>query len=125
MQEDPQDGVFVSRDHDRFAADRGMGITVLRYKVAPGDTNGQLFVIEQTMLAKGGPPRHVHFEQDEWFFPLEGDFVAEVGDQRHALRPGDSLLAPRRQPHVWAYVGDQMGRILIAFSPAGSDGAVL
>ena len=35
------------------------------------------------------------------------------------MKPGDSLLAPRQVPHVWAYVGDTTGRMLIAFMPAG------
>ena len=36
------------------------------------------------------------------------------------LYPGDSLLAPRSVPHVWAYVGNGRGRILVAFMPAGA-----
>ncbi len=35
------------------------------------------------------------------------------------LKPGDSVLGPRRVPHVWAYTGAGPGRILIAFTPAG------
>jgi quercetin 2,3-dioxygenase len=35
------------------------------------------------------------------------------------LQPGDSLLAPRCVPHVWASVGETRGRILITFMPAG------
>jgi hypothetical protein len=35
------------------------------------------------------------------------------------MKPGDSLLAPRQVPHVWAYVGDTIGRMLITFMPAG------
>jgi quercetin 2,3-dioxygenase len=45
--------------------------------------------------------------------------VIEIGDKRHAVRPGDSVLGPRRVPHVWAHLGDGRGRILIAFTPAG------
>ena len=96
-----------------------MGITALRIKVAPEDTGGALFVIEQTMLAKGGPARHMHLAQEEWFCSLEGEFVVVVGDETFRLRPGDSVLAPRMVPHVWAYVGEGVGKILIAFSPAG------
>jgi len=66
MVEDGRVALFVGGEKDRHGADRGLGITALRYKVATTDTNGQLFVIEQTMLARGGPPKHVHFEQDEW-----------------------------------------------------------
>ena len=110
---------FVPRGQDRFGEKRGLGITSLCYKVASEDTNGQLFLIEQTMLAKGGPPRHLHLEQEECFHCVEGEFIVEVGEERFTLTSGDSLLAPRRVPHTWAYVGDQVGRILIAFSPAG------
>ena len=35
------------------------------------------------------------------------------------LKPGDSLLAPRKVPHVWAYIGEGAGKKLIAFQPAG------
>jgi hypothetical protein len=35
------------------------------------------------------------------------------------LKPGDSLLAPRKVSHLWAYVGEGAGKILIAFQPAG------
>ncbi len=49
--------------------------------------------------------------------------VVEVGadrlQQRFQLRTGDSLLAPRRIPHVWAHVGEGRGRMRITFMPAG------
>ncbi|MDQ4128366.1 MAG: cupin, partial [Actinomycetota bacterium] len=41
------------------------------------------------------------------------------GDERHRLEPGDSVLAPREVPHVWAHVGEGTGRLLIVFQPAG------
>jgi quercetin dioxygenase-like cupin family protein len=58
-------------------------------------------------------------EQDELFYVLEGEYLLEVGQERFHLKPGDSLLAPRRVPHVWAYIGDKFGRLLITFTPAG------
>lgn len=110
---------FIPSGHDRFSQQRGMGITTLSYKVSSQDSAGDLFIIEQTMLAKGGPPRHLHFEQDEWFYAIEGQFIVEVAESRFTINPGDSIFAPRNIPHVWAYVGDPIGKILIAFSPAG------
>jgi quercetin 2,3-dioxygenase len=65
------------------------------------------------------PGAVLHNEQDEWFYAVEGEFIVEVGQQRFTLQPGDSLLAPRKVPHVWAHVGNARGRILIAFMPAG------
>jgi quercetin dioxygenase-like cupin family protein len=109
--------LLVPAGEDRLGERHGLGVSTIDFKlIAP---NGGLLVLENTFHAKGGPPRHLHLEQDEWFYALEGEFVIEVGDERYALRPGDSVLGPRRVPHVWAYVGDGAGRILIVFRPAG------
>jgi quercetin dioxygenase-like cupin family protein len=108
----------VKADEDCFGEHRGLGISVIAFKVIPPDSTG-LLVLENTFRAKGGPARHLHYEQDEWFYVVEGDFLMEVGQERHRLQPGDSVLAPRQIPHVWAHVGQARGRMLIAFMPAG------
>jgi quercetin dioxygenase-like cupin family protein len=108
----------VSAGADRFGEQRGLGISTIAFKVTTSDLSG-LFVLENTFLAKGGPARHLHYDQDEWFYVLEGEFQFEIGAQHFHLQPGDSLLAPRQVPHVWAFVGDARGRILVAFQPAG------
>ena len=91
----------------------------LDYKVLTSDTGGGLFVMEHRNLPQGGPRRHRHFGEDEWFYLLEGgNVVIEIGDERFALKPGDSILAPKTIPHVWAYIGDKAGRMLIGFAPA-------
>jgi quercetin dioxygenase-like cupin family protein len=113
------EAIFIGQGGDRFGEDRSMGITSLRYKVAPEDTQGRVFIIEQTMHAKGGPARHLHLEQDEWFYAVQGDFVIEIGEARYTMSDGDSCFAPRQVPHAWAYVGEGIGRIVIAFTPAG------
>ena len=109
----------VAAGEDRFGEHRGLGISTIAFKVVPEDSSG-LFILENTFHAKGGPARHLHYDQDEWFYALEGEFIVEVGTERFRLQPGDSLLAPRQVPHVWAYVGDTRGRILITFLPAGN-----
>ena len=118
---DPAGGPSLARvvpaGADRLGERHGLGVSTIDFKViAPG---GGLLVLENTFHAKGGPPRHLHLDQDEWFYALEGEFAIEVGDQRQTLRRGDSVLGPRRVPHVWAHVGDGRGRILIVFTPAG------
>ncbi len=110
--------LYVAAGQDRFDEHRGLGVSHIDFKVLPENSRG-LLVLENTFHAKGGPARHLHLEQDEYFYALEGEFRLEVGAERFRLKPGDSLLAPRRVPHVWAFVGDGRGRILIVFSPAG------
>lgn len=91
----------------------------LDFKVLTGETSGAMFVMENRNMVRGGPPRHVHFEQEEWFYLVEGgEVLMEIGERKLRLNPGDSVLAPRNVPHVWAYIGDQPGRMVFAFSPA-------
>jgi mannose-6-phosphate isomerase-like protein (cupin superfamily) len=104
---------------DRFGERRPLGISRIDFKVSTADSGGALFVLENTFHAKGGPARHLHYDQDEWFFVVEGEFLMEIGSERITMKPGDSVLAPRQVPHVWASVGDSTGRILVSFTPAG------
>src|SRR5689334_11850528 len=115
---DRSEAFVVAAGADCFGEQRGLGISTIAFKVTTPNPDG-VFILENTFLAKGGPARHLHYEQEEWFYVLEGEFKFEVGTQRFHLHPGDSLLAPRRVPHVWAFTGEGCGRILVEFLPAG------
>ena len=95
------------------------GLIPLVPKIPTRATGGALFAFEHTDMGKGGPPRHVHHDQDEYFYVVDGEFVMEVGDQRHHLKRGDCLFAPRRVPHAWACVSER-GSLLTTVSPAGT-----
>jgi len=117
----PKRGIHVPAGKDRSKEVLKIwGVIPHEVKVSTKDTNGALFVFEHADMGKGGPPRHLHHEQDEWFYAIKGEFAIEVGDEKFRLMPGDSLFAPRKVPHVWAYVGDKPGTLLIALSPAGT-----
>jgi quercetin dioxygenase-like cupin family protein len=109
----------IASGQDRFGGHHGLGVSVLDFKLSSGDAEGGLFVVENTFREKGGPARHLHHDQDEWFYALDGEFRFEIGGQHLTLNPGDSVLRPTRVPHVWAYTGGGTGRILVAFAPAG------
>jgi quercetin dioxygenase-like cupin family protein len=110
--------LLVAAGEDQFGEHRGLGVSAINFKVTPKDNNA-VFIIENTFHAKGGPARHLHYDQDEWFYVVEGEFVLEVGEEKFMLKPGDSVLAPRKVPHVWAFTGSGRGSMLIAFMPAG------
>jgi len=110
--------LHVAAGEDRYGEFRGLGVSSISFKACPSDSDG-LLIIENTFHAKGGPARHLHHNQEEWFYALQGEFILEVGSERFRMKPGDSLLAPRKVPHVWAHVGEDRGRMLIAFMPAG------
>lgn len=113
-------GVWVGAGQDRSGRARSVfGVMPFAVKVAAADTAGACLVIEQANAYRGGPPRHVHADQDEWFYVVQGGYAVEVDGRLHHLGPGDSLLAPRRVAHGWAMTGPGAGRMIIAFTPAG------
>jgi quercetin dioxygenase-like cupin family protein len=109
----------VLSGEDRLEEAHSLGITSIAFKVLTRDTNGELFIIEHATRQKGGPPRHIHPHQDEWFYVMKGEFLFEVGHDRVKLQPGGSVLAPRNLPHAWAFVGNNGGKMLISYTPAG------
>lgn len=115
----PMGAVWVARNKDRFDEQHNVGIGILSFKVTTEDSQGALLVVELAHQTKGGPARHFHSEQDEWFYVVEGEYVIEVEQERFRLTPGDSLFALRQVPHCWAFAGDESGRLAIVLTPAG------
>lgn len=111
--------VKVPAGQDRFGLPLQLSNWRFECKVSGRDTSGGLCVYDTIRTAKGGPPLHVHREQDEWFFVRRGEFLFKIGDNTHRLKSGDTLLGPRRVPHAFACVSDE-GTLMIAFQPAGT-----
>ncbi len=109
---------LVGRGQDREGKLRHVGVSVSSFKVSTRDTNGALFVMENVIAKKGGPPRHLHYNEDEYFYVVEGEFLMEIGGQRFELKAGDSILGPRKVPHAYAFVGSSPGRLLLSYAPA-------
>jgi quercetin dioxygenase-like cupin family protein len=117
--QEPPKAKTVAAGADRLGETHTLGFSKIAFKASPVDTEGGLFIMEHSNLTKGGLYRHLHPTQDEWLYAMEGDFRVEIGDQKLTLKPGDSVLMPRKVPHVWAQVGETPGKLLIAFTPAG------
>ena len=112
--------VYVPAGGDRFQEQREVfGTRAIDVKVSALDTNGSLCIFELTDVLKGGVARHFHHEQEEWFYVVESEYIIEIGNEHYELGPGDSVLAPRKVPHVWAHVGEGRGKLLVVFQPAG------
>ena len=113
-----RNAALVRAGEDRYGEKHTIGVSTTDFKVSTKDSGGGLFLFEHTNRKKGGPPRHLHHGEEEWFYAIDGEYIVEVGSDRFHLKPGDSILAPREIPHVWAFVGDTSGRMLVAFAPA-------
>ena len=88
---------------------------------ASADTTGGAF----SLFEENEPvdtPLHVHENEDELFYVLEGEHVFQVGDQEFRAGPGGLVFAPRGVPHAQRRTVPRTGRILVLTSPAGLEG---
>ena len=88
---------------------------------ASADTTGGAFTIFEERDSVD-TPLHVHTNEDELFYVLEGEHVFQVGDEEHRAGPGELVFAPRGVPHAQRRVVPRTGRVLIMTSPAGFEG---
>jgi quercetin dioxygenase-like cupin family protein len=96
------------------------GLTV---KVSGQESGGAIGFLEGTSPPGFGPPRHVHHGADERFYVLEGEFLFALGEQLVTATPGTFVYIPRGTVHAPKVVGNEPGRVLVAFVPGGSEQA--
>jgi quercetin dioxygenase-like cupin family protein len=88
-------------------------------KAAAADTDGALGIAEGIIPAGHSPALHVHREEDEAFYVLEGtvDFVC-AGESFRA-EAGAFTFLPRGLPHTFIGVAEPASRVLILLIPGG------
>jgi len=88
---------------------------------ATGDQTGNAFAQFEVDDPRGsGPPLHVHRNEDETFYVLEGQVTMFVGDERIDLDAGDYCFGARGIPHAYL-VRSERARMLVTISPSGSE----
>ncbi|WP_113635440.1 cupin domain-containing protein [Nubsella zeaxanthinifaciens] len=87
-------------------------------KISGKDTDGKLAMFEYIGYDKVGPSLHVHFDQDEVFYVVEGKYRFVVGKQTILMDVGDTIFLPRNVPHTWIQLTD-IGKLVYFVQPAG------
>jgi mannose-6-phosphate isomerase-like protein (cupin superfamily) len=70
---------------------------------------------------RDGPGAHVHREEDDAFYVLEGELTFLLGDDELAAAPGTFVLVPPGVRHTFANRTDSIVRMLNVHAPAGFD----
>lgn len=70
-----------------------------------------------------GPPLHVHREQDDTLFVLEGVLTVQVGEDVFDLGPGDFATVPPGVPHTFDNVRKDQPpvKVVNVMTPGGLD----
>jgi quercetin dioxygenase-like cupin family protein len=91
-------------------------------KVGGAETGGALAQVETDDPRGTAPPLHVHHNEEELFYILDGEVSVYVDAGELQLSAGDFAFVPRGVPHAYL-VRSERARMLVTFSPAGFEEA--
>ena len=89
------------------------------FLVSGEQAGGAIFAMEGLVPAGGGPPPHIHENEDETLYILEGECEVQIGDQHLKASTGDSVFLPRGVVHAFRNKGPDTLRLILTFVPAG------
>ena len=90
-----------------------------RFLVTGEETGGAYFAMEAIVPPGGGPPPHIHRNEDETFYVVEGRVEILLGDEVITVGTGDFVNVPRGEVHRFHNSGDTTMRMILTFTPAG------
>jgi quercetin dioxygenase-like cupin family protein len=83
-------------------------------------TDNHFFLMESLEMPVGlASPYHVHRNEDEAFYVLEGELAVVVDGEWLTAGPGTYVYGPRNIPHGFKVVGTTPACMLLVCAPAG------
>lgn len=105
-----------------FGPDEGKTVVVagdpFTIKVNGANTGGAYSLVEVT-VGLHGPPLHVHRNEDELWYVIDGEFEIRVGERTVRAPAGSLVFGPKGVPHHYTKLSEGPGKLLEIFSPAG------
>jgi quercetin dioxygenase-like cupin family protein len=112
-------GKTVSRDEVtpvRWMGEEG------RFLLRKEDTGGLYTFFEVTTSPGGGPPLHIHEDEDEAFYVVAGEYAIRLGDEEYEAPAGRLVYGPRGMPHKFRNISDGPSKLLVIATPGGVEG---
>lgn len=76
-------------------------------KVGAGESTSGMSAVEFTAPRGFGPPLHLHREEDEIMYVLEGEIRLDIGDSSVVATAGTVASLPHGVPHVFQVVSER------------------
>ncbi len=114
----PREGQIVHLSAGTGRAFWGPG-DMYTFLVTGEQTGGAYFVMEALVPPGGGPPPHIHRNEDETFYIVEGQCSIRLGDQTVNAAAGDFVNVPRGIVHCFRNEGTSTMRMVLTYSPSG------
>lgn len=91
------------------------------FKAVSADTHGAYSLGEFVLPPAGTVLPHLHRENEEAFYVIEGEFTVDVGEEKVIARPGCFILIPRGTVHRLHNAGTTPARLVMVISPGGME----
>jgi quercetin dioxygenase-like cupin family protein len=93
-------------------------------KATAAETGGQFTIVEVTCPPDYQGVRHIHHNEDEGFWVLQGLLNLEVDGNHTEMNSGDYAFGPRNVPHGFS-AGPEGCRVLFILTPGGFENLVI
>ena len=83
------------------------------------ESGGAYFAMLAVVPPQGGPPPHIHRNEDETFYVLDGTPTFRLDQQIVIAGPGDFINIPKGMLHNFRNLSEEPMRMILTFTPAG------
>jgi mannose-6-phosphate isomerase-like protein (cupin superfamily) len=92
---------------------------VYTFLATQAETDGAYFVMSGMVPPDAGPPPHIHHNQVETFYIVEGQLGIMLGDEVYEAKAGDFVHVSIGTPHRFINRSQTPAKIIVTFVPAG------
>jgi len=109
--------VVVGSGEGKIFSGRGGGYALVT-KATDEETRGA-YAFQEMTVVPGFPwvPPHIHHNEDEAMYVLEGECTVRIGERVHTLGAGTFVLMPRGIVHTFSNPGTVLARVIVISSP--------
>jgi quercetin dioxygenase-like cupin family protein len=107
---------LIKPDEGRAVRFPGGGVV---FKLFGEQTGGLMSIVEHPIEPGALAPPHVHTNEDEYSYILEGDVGVRIGDEEFTAPPGSYVIKPRGIAHTFWNAGPRPARLIEIICPAG------
>lgn len=93
--------------------------SLITIKARAADTGGTLGVVESVLPPGLSPPLHIHHDEDEALYVLEGSLTIVCGGRTSRAETGSFVFLPHCVAHTFRVEGDRPARVLNLVLPGG------
>ena len=90
------------------------------WKATAEETGGAFLLLEDRMEQGKVTPLHLHPNEDEAIYVLEGELLVHFDGEEHRVGPGGLFVAPRGLPHAFMVVSES-ARVLGLQTPGSGE----